>query len=247
MNKKAITVKNVTVRYKSMKSFKIKSILSLLTRKREIFTALQNISFNINKGEIIGVVGTNGSGKSTLLKTLAGVFNPDEGTINLHNNTVSLLSIGVGFQANLSGYENIFLAGLLLGYTEKQIKDKVDEIIEFSELGEFIYKPVRTYSSGMYSKLAFSVAVLLQADILLIDEVLSVGDIRFREKSFNKMKSIIMDKDKTVIIVSHSMEMLENLCDKAIWIEHGKMMEYGEAKKVIKDYCRFVRETASKT
>ncbi len=247
MNRKAITVKNVTVKYKSMKSFKIKSILSLITRKREIFTALHDISFNINKGEIIGVVGTNGSGKSTLLKTLAGVFNPDEGEINLHNNTVSLLSIGVGFQANLSGYENIFLAGLLLGYTEKEIKDKVDEIIEFSELGDFIYKPVRTYSSGMYSKLAFSVAVLLQADILLIDEVLSVGDIRFREKSFNKMKSIIMDKDKTVIIVSHSMEMLENLCDKAIWIEHGEMMEYGEAKKVIKDYCRFVRETASKT
>ena len=247
MSKKAITVKNVTVKYKSMKSFKIKSILSLLKRKREVFTALHDISFDINKGEIIGIVGTNGSGKSTLLKTLAGVFNPDTGIINLHNNTVSLLSIGVGFQANLSGYENIFLSGLLLGYTEKEIKDKVDEIIDFSELGDFIYKPVRTYSSGMYSKLAFSVAVLLQADILLIDEVLSVGDIRFREKSFNKMKSIIMDKDKTVIIVSHSMEMLENLCDKAIWIEHGEMMEYGDAKKVIKDYCRFVRETASKT
>lgn len=246
MRNVAITVKDVTVRYRSMKSFKIKSIFSLLKRKREIFTALQDISFEIETGEIIGIVGTNGSGKSTLLRTLAGVFNPDEGKIELHDKTIALLSIGVGFQGNLSGYENIFLSGLLLGYTEKEIQSKVKEIIEFSELGEFIYKPVRTYSSGMYSKLAFSVAVLLKSDILLIDEVLSVGDIQFREKSFNKMKEIISDKEKTVIIVSHSMDMVEKLCDKVIWINKGKIMEFGETKVVLRNYCKFVRETANK-
>ena len=156
-------------------------------------------------------------------------------------NRLSLLAIGIGFQANLSGLENIYLSGLLLGFTEKEIKERLPEIIEFSELGDFIYKPVQTYSSGMYSKLAFSITAILDTEIILIDEVLSVGDINFREKSYEKMKEIIEDQNKTVMIVSHSNASILELCDEVLWIHDGVVKEYGPARQVVEDYEGFMR------
>ncbi len=238
----AITVKNLDIMYKEVKSFSIKRGELKKISGAKVFHAVKNVSFDVKKGEIIGICGKNGSGKSTLLRAIAGIFSPDHGYINLHNNTVSLLSIGVGFQSSLSGYENIYLSGLLLGYSEEQIQDKIQDIIDFSELGDFIYKPVRSYSSGMYSKLAFSITAILETDIILIDEVLSVGDIHFQEKSYNKMKELISDDSRTVVIVSHSSNTLRNLCDRVIWINDGVLMDDGKPEKVIERYEKFMQE-----
>ena len=158
------------------------------------------------------------------------------------DNSISLLSIGVGFQKQLTGYENIYLSGMLLGYTKEEIDSKVKDIIEFSELGEFINRPVRSYSSGMYSKLAFSITAILETDIILIDEVLSVGDIHFKEKSYNKMKELISDSNRTVVIVSHSSKTIEELCDKVIWLHEGLIKEEGNPKKIMAKYEEFMRE-----
>ena len=184
----AISVKDLHIRYVTLKSFSIKkSLLKLKKAKREEFEAVRGVTFDIEKGKILGIIWKNGSGKSTLLRAIAGIFSADKGSIDLHGNSVSLLSIGVGFQNKLTGYENIFLSGMLLGFSEQEIKDKVDEIIEFSELKDFIHKPVSSYSSGMYSKLAFSITAILETDIMLIDLVLSVGDIHLKQKSNDKM------------------------------------------------------------
>jgi len=161
----SIVVQNLSVSYKSMKAFKIKTNLFKMWRKKDVFWALKDISFEIEKGSVVGIIGMNGSGKTTLLKTIAGIFSPDIGIVDIKQNSVALLSIGLGFNAELSGYENIILSGLLLGFTKEQINSKIKEIIDFSELGDFIYKPVKTYSSGMHSKLAFSITALLDTDI----------------------------------------------------------------------------------
>ena len=240
MSEYAIEVENLSVCYKGLKSYSIRK--NLLRRKHsenELFRALKNVSFKLEKGEILGIVGKNGSGKSTLLKAIAGIFNPDEGSIDLHNNTVSLLAIGVGFIKELSGRENILLSGMLLGFSEAEIRSRTDEIIEFSELGSFIDKPVRTYSSGMYSKLSFAITAILETDIILIDEVLSVGDTRFRKKSYAKMKELISQKDRTVVIVSHDSKTLLDLCDKLLWINDGELMQFGETKAVLSAYDSF--------
>ena len=237
----AITVKNLDIYYKEVKRFSIlrNGIGGFLNAAR--FHAVKNVSFEVPKGQIVGICGKNGSGKSTLLRAIAGIFSPDNGTIDLHDNSISLLSIGVGFQKKLSGYENIFLSGLLLGYSEEQIKEKLDEIIKFSELGDFINKPVNSYSSGMYSKLAFAITAILEADIMLIDEVLSVGDIHFREKSYNKMKELISDENRTVVIVSHSSNTLRTLCSRVIWINDGVMMADGDANEVVNKYEEYMK------
>ena len=237
----AITVKNLDIFYKEIKRFSIaKSGVNNLL-KAKTFHAVKNLSFEVPKGQIVGICGKNGSGKSTLLRAIAGIFSPDNGSIDLHGNSISLLSIGVGFQRKLSGYENIFLSGLLLGYSEEQIKARLKEIIEFSELGDFIYKPVNTYSSGMYSKLAFAITAILETDIMLIDEVLSVGDIRFREKSYNKMKELISDENRTVIIVSHSSHTLRSLCDRVIWINDGVLKGDGDSDQIVTKYEQFMK------
>ena len=241
MNEPAIEVKDVHVRYRSMKSFSLRKSLGQIRQRRDSYEALRGVSFTVPKGKIIGIIGKNGSGKSTLLKTIAGVFSPDEGTIDTFGNRLSLLAIGIGFQTTLSGYENIFLSGLLLGFTEKEIRARLPEIIEFSELGDFIYKPVQTYSSGMHSKLAFSITAFLDTEIILIDEVLSVGDMSFREKSYAKMKEIISHKDKTVMIVSHSNASILELCDDVLWIHEGLVKEYGPAAEVVENYEGFMR------
>ena len=241
MNEPAIEVKDVHVRYRSMKSFSLRKSLGQIRQRRDSYEALRGVSFTVPKGKIIGIIGKNGSGKSTLLKTIAGVFSPDEGTIDTFGNRLSLLAIGIGFQTMLSGYENIFLSGLLLGFTEKEIRARLPEIIEFSELGDFIYKPVQTYSSGMHSKLAFSITAFLDTEIILIDEVLSVGDMSFREKSYAKRKEIISHKDKTVMIVSHSNASILELCDDVLWIHDGLVKEYGPAAEVVENYEGFMR------
>lgn len=240
-NDVALTLTDVHISYKSIKKFKIKRIFSKdKIGQKEYFEAVKGISFKLNRGEILGIIGKNGSGKTTLLRAISGIFSADKGEINLHGNSVSLLSIGVGFQNNLSGYENIFLSGMLLGFREKEIKEKINEIIEFSELGDFIYKPVRTYSSGMYSKLAFSITSILETDIMLIDEILSVGDIAFKNKSFNKMKELISNKDRTVLIVSHNLDLLKELCDKVLWVDNGTEKMYGDTATVIGQYIKFM-------
>ena len=230
----AVTVKNLHISYRGLKKTSIRASWKKIGEKVEVFEALKGISFEIEEGKILGLIGKNGSGKSTMLRSIAGIFSPDKGTINLHGNTVSLLSIGVGFNRKLSGYENIYLSGMLLGFSEEQIKEK--EIIDFADIGEFIYKPVKTYSSGMYSKLAFAITAILETDIMLIDEVLSVGDAKFKEKSYNKMKELISAEKRTVIIVSHNMNTIKELCDEVLWINDGNMVEQGPPEVVIPKY-----------
>ena len=238
--KKAITVKNLHISYKEIKKISIRRILSKEKTKDEYFEALKGISFSLDEGKILGVIGKNGSGKSTLLRAIAGIFSPDKGRINLHGKSVSLLSIGVGFNNKLSGRENIYLSGMLLGFSEKEIKEKEKEIIEFANIGNFIDKPVKTYSSGMHSKLAFAITAILETDIMLIDEVLSVGDAKFKEKSYNKMKELISDEHRTVIIVSHSLSTLKELCDEIIWLHDGKIIKKGNPKEIIAEYEEFM-------
>lgn len=238
----AITVKDLHVYYRDMNRFSLKKGGLKSKGSGKLFKAVKGVSFEIPKGQILGICGKNGSGKSTLLRAISGIFSPDSGSISLHGNTISLLSIGVGFQKQLTGYENIYLSGLLLGYTKEQIEKKIDEIIDFSELGEFIYKPVRSYSSGMYSKLAFSITAILETDIMLIDEVLSVGDIHFKEKSYNKMKELISDSNRTVVIVSHSSKTIVDLCDKVIWLHEGLIKKEGDPETIMNEYEEFMRQ-----
>ena len=237
MSEYAIEVKDLCIHYKGLKSYSIKqNLLRGKKNKAEVFEAVKNVSFNVKKGEILGLIGKNGSGKSTMLRAIAGIFTPNSGSIDLHGNSVSLLAIGVGFQTELTGRENIMLSGMLLGFTEEQIKAKSQEIIEFSELGKFIDQPVRTYSSGMHSKRAFSITAILNTDIMLIDEVLSVGDARFKKKSYKKMKELITDENRTVVIVSHETKTIRELCHKVLWINDGEMIRYGYTEEVLTAY-----------
>ena len=237
----AIEVKDLKITYKCVKSLSMrKSLFHLRKSKLEVYEALRGISFEVKKGEIMGIVGKNGSGKSTLLRAIAGIFSADSGSIELESDSVSLLSIGVGFQKKLSGRENIILSGMLLGFSEQEVRDKMDEIIEFANLGKFIDMPVKTYSSGMYSKLAFSITAILETDIMLIDEVLSVGDARFKKKSYNKMKQLISDENRTVVMVSHDTKTLDGLCDEILWLHDGEIKMYGNTKEVLEKYEEFM-------
>lgn len=237
----AIEVKNLSISYRGLKSYSIKkNFLKRNKKGKDVFEAVKDVSFQLKKGEILGIVGKNGSGKSTMLRAIAGIFSPNSGTIDLHGNSVSLLAIGVGFQKELTGRENVILSGMLLGFTEKQILEKMDEIIEFSELKSFIDAPVRTYSSGMYSKLAFSITAILETDIILIDEVLSVGDMKFKKKSYQKMKELIMDQNRTVVIVSHDRKAVADLCGKVLWLHDGQLMRYGDTAEVLAEYEKFM-------
>ena len=237
----AIEGKDLTITYKCVKSLSMrKSLFHLRKSKLEVYEALRGISFEVKKGEIMGIVGKNGSGKSTLLRAIAGIFSADSGSIELESDSVSLLSIGVGFQKKLSGRENIILSGMLLGFSEQEVRDKMDEIIEFANLGKFIDMPVKTYSSGMYSKLAFSITAVLETDIMLIDEVLSVGDAKFKKKSYKKMQELIMDENRTVVIVSHSTETLEKLCTSLLWLHEGEIKMQGDTKTVLDAYNEFM-------
>ncbi len=237
----AITVKDLHVYYRDMNRFSLKKGGLKARGSGKIFKAIKGVSFEVPKGQILGICGKNGSGKSTMLRAISGIFSADSGSINLHGNSISLLSIGVGFQKQLTGYENIFLSGMLLGYSKEQIEEKVNDIIEFSELGDFVYRPVRSYSSGMYSKLAFSITAILETDIMLIDEVLSVGDIHFKEKSYNKMRELISNDERTVVIVSHNSKTIKELCDKVIWLHDGLIKDEGDPEIIMDKYEAFMR------
>lgn len=237
----AVEVQDLKLQYKCLRNVSVKKgLFSIKKNQTEVIEALKGISFHVRKGEILGVIGKNGSGKSTLVRVLAGIFEPDGGSVNMHGHTVSLMSIGVGFQKKLSGRENILLSGMLLGFQESEIRLKMDEIIAFSELGDFIDRPVKTYSSGMYSKLAFSITAILETEIMLIDEVLSVGDAKFKKKSLKKMKQLITDKDRTVIIVSHNNETLRELCDELLWLHEGEVKMQGDTDQVINAYMEYI-------
>lgn len=242
MEEIAIEVKNLSISYRSLKAYSIKKMLLRgKSNKNDTFQAVKDVSFSVPKGEIWGIIGKNGSGKSTMLKAIGGIFSPDKGTIDLKGHSVSLLAIGVGFKVNLTGRENIMLVGLLLGFSEKEIQEKIASIIEFSELGDFIDKPVRTYSSGMHSKLAFSITAILETDIMLVDEVLSVGDEHFKKKSMNKMRTLIGDANRTVLIVSHSIPTLKELCTKVVWMHDGEIKMIGEPCEVLDQYAEFMK------
>ena len=240
-NEMAIEVENLRIRYRCLHSVSLKkNIFHWKKRKKDVFEAVKGVTFSIKKGEIVGLIGKNGSGKSTTLRAIAGIFSPDEGSIKLNSDSVALLSIGVGFQKKLTGRENIMLSGMLLGYPGEKIEEKMDEIIEFSELGDFIDKPVKTYSSGMFSKLAFSITAVLEPDIMLVDEVLAVGDAKFKKKSFAKMKKLIADDNRTVLIVSHNTETLKKLCNRIIWLHEGEIKMIGEVDEVLTAYDEFM-------
>ncbi|MFM5882155.1 ABC transporter ATP-binding protein [Methanobrevibacter gottschalkii] len=205
--------------------------------KKVKFQALKNITFKIYKGEKVGIIGYNGAGKSTILNVITGIYPPTKGTVKTYGRISPLLSLGAGFDYNYSGRENILLNGAILGYDKKFLLGKFNEIIEFSELEEFIDLPIKNYSSGMLAKLGFSIATIVNPDILIIDEILGVGDVNFQRKSNDKIKSL-MDSGTTVILVSHSIPQIRELCDKAIWINKGEIKEIGEVNKVCDNYLK---------
>ncbi len=204
-------------------------------KKKEYFWALQDISFEIKKGEVVGLIGSNGAGKSTLLKIVSGVMKPTTGKVTVNGVISPMIELGAGFDSELTARENIFLNGAILGYSKQFIESKFDEIVEFSELKDFLDVPVKNFSSGMTAKLAFSIATVVNPEILIVDEILSVGDIKFQEKSKNKMLEMIKG-GTTVLYVSHSLNSIKELCDKVVWIEHGKMIKMGETKKICEEY-----------
>lgn len=240
-NDNAIVVKNVSKSFNIYldKSNTIKeSLLSFLKRNRkEKRIVLDNISLNIKKGEAVALIGVNGSGKSTLLKLMTRIIYPNTGKILTYGKLTSLLELGAGFHLDFSGRENIYFNASIFGLTKKEIDNRIQDIIEFSELEEHIDNPVRTYSSGMYMRLAFSVAINVDADILLIDEILAVGDQHFQEKCLNKLNEL-RNMGKTMVFVTHSMEQVQKLCNRAIWLCDGKLKKDGEVTEVINEYLK---------
>lgn len=239
-NKDAIIVENMT------KQFKVYSDKPMTLKERFVFwkknkvehrTVLKNINLKIEKGETVALIGTNGSGKSTLLKLMTKIIYPTKGKIITNGKLTSLLELGAGFHPDFTGRENIYFNASIFGLTAKEIDARVQDIIDFSELGEFIDTPVRTYSSGMYMRLAFSVAINVDAEILLIDEILAVGDQHFQEKCFSKLEEL-KKSDKTIVIVSHSLDAVKELCNRAIWIYDGEVKMDGKTDKVINAYLK---------
>ena len=205
--------------------------------KNDVLHILKDINLTIKKGESVALIGTNGSGKSTLLKLMTKIIYPNKGKITVNGKLTSLLELGAGFHPDFSGRENIYFNSAIFGLTKKEIDARLEEIIEFSELQEFIDNPVRTYSSGMYMRLAFSVAINVDADILLIDEILAVGDQHFQDKCFKKLEDL-RDSNKTIVIVTHSLDSVKKLCNRAIWIKDGIVEEDGDTKMVIEKYLK---------
>ncbi len=203
--------------------------------KYEEFWALKNVSFEVERGEVVGIIGHNGAGKSTLLKVISGILKPTGGSLEVHGNVVPMLELGSGFDHDLTGRENIFLNGSILGYSEKYLKEKYEQIVEFSELGKFIDVPIRNYSSGMLMRLAFSIATVVQPEILIVDEILAVGDAAFQEKSKTRMLEL-MGGGTTVLFVSHSLEQIREMCDRVIWLEHGQIKAIGATKEICDAY-----------
>ena len=240
MSKTMIEVSDVSMRFR-MNSDRIMSLKEFVTTalrgklRYQEFTALEHVSFAVKKGETLGLIGRNGAGKSTMLKVISGILKPTEGNVTCHGTVVPMLELGSGFDMDLTGTENIFLNGAILGYSEGFLKAKYDEIVEFSELGQFIEVPIRNYSSGMLARLAFSIATVVQPEILIVDEILAVGDAQFQEKSKRRMMEL-MGGGTTVLFVSHSIEQIREMCSKAVWLEKGKIRVVGDAKELCDAY-----------
>lgn len=244
MSENAIEVRNLKKIFKIYpdKSNSIKEkILFFKRNKYEVNQVLDGVSFDIKKGEAVGLIGKNGCGKSTTLKLLNRIMYPTSGTIRVNGRVSSLIELGAGFHPDMSGRENIYTNASIFGLTKKQIDEKLDDIIEFSELGEAVDNPVRTYSSGMYMRLAFSVAINVEADVLLIDEILAVGDVSFQKKCFEKLREIKYS-GTTIVIVSHSLQQIEQICDKSIWIEKGHIRQIGNPKEIHLKYLKEMEE-----
>lgn len=235
-----IQADNISICYK-MSYDRIQSIKEYVVQKLkgkiryEEFWALRGVSFEVKKGEVLGIIGHNGAGKSTLLKIIAGILKPTAGTVRVEGNVVPMLELGSGFDFDLTGRENIFLNGAILGYSEAFLKEKYQEIVDFSELGKFIEIPLRNYSSGMVMRLAFSIATVVVPDVLIVDEILAVGDADFQEKSRKKMMEL-MGGGTTVLFVSHSIDQIRQMCDRVLWLEHGEIKMLGETQSVCDEY-----------
>lgn len=241
----AISVQDVHVTYRVslQKVPTLKSAIVRLGRRersiREV-KALQGVSFDVPHGKVMGVIGANGAGKSTLMRAVAGILAPSQGRIEVTGRVSTLLALGVGFNASLSGRENVTLGGLAAGLSRAQIKEKYDEITAFAELEDFMDMPMRTYSSGMYSRLAFAVAVHMDPDILIIDEALSAGDAHFKKKAQEKMEELV-GKARTMLVVSHALGTIKELCDEAVWLHKGKLIRRGQPDEIIEAYTRFLQ------
>lgn len=243
MNKKIVSVEDVSLKFKiehnradTLKEFFVRCI------KRELgsedFWALRHVSFQVEKGDVLGIIGCNGAGKSTLLKVISGIMKPTFGRVIVNGNVAPMLELGSGFDHELTGRENIYLNGAILGYSKKFIDSRYREIWEFSELGDFIHAPIRTYSSGMLARLAFSIACMIEPEILIVDEILSVGDSNFQEKSRRKMMQL-MGGGTTVFFVSHDIQQIQEMCNKVVWMEHGEVQAVGRPEQVSEAYTKY--------
>jgi len=247
MNNTAVRVDHVT------KSFRMyyernQSLKSAIMRRRrsvhEDFVALDDVSFDVPTGSTFGLIGSNGSGKSTLLKCLANIYHPNQGSITHFGKIAAMLEVGSGFHHELSGRENVYLNGSILGMSRKEVERKFDEIVDFSGVEKFIDQPVKNYSSGMYVRLGFAIAINVEPDILVVDEVLAVGDQEFQDKCYQKFRDL-KAADRTVILVSHSMDVVKGMCDQAAWLNHGELMTVGDAEPTIKSYLDSLTHDAS--
>ena len=237
-----IKLENVSMRFNLgiERNYSIKeAFISIFDKKRRLkkteFWALSDVSFEVKKGEVIGLIGSNGAGKSTLLKVVSGVMKPTKGKVTVNGQISPMIELGAGFDSELTARENIYLNGAILGYSEEFLDKKFDEIVEFSELKDFLEVPIKNFSSGMVAKLAFSIATVVDPEILIVDEILSVGDIKFQEKSKNKMMEMIKG-GTTVLYVSHSLESIKELCNRVIWLEHGQMVDMGDTDTICEKY-----------
>lgn len=221
--------------YTTLKDLVVKGQLFKMRQGRQYIEALKNVTFSVPEGTVLGIIGPNGSGKSTLLKLLAGVYRPDSGKVSVKGRISALLSLGVGFHPDLTGRENIMIGGLSLGLSRKQVKQSFDEIVHFAELENFIDAPVRTYSSGMYARLAFSITVHVDPDVLLIDEVLAVGDASFVQKSRARMDKF-KEQGKTIVLVTHDLVVAKDWCHQVLWLEQGQMQGLGDPKEIVEYY-----------
>lgn len=239
---KIIEVNNVTMRFR-MAQDRISSIKEYFVQflrggvKYNEFTALHNVSFDVQRGEVVGLIGRNGAGKSTMLKIISGILKPTEGSVTVRGNVVPMLELGSGFDFDLTGRENIFLNGTILGYSESFLQNKYEEILAFSEIGQFINMPLRNYSSGMVARLAFAIATVVEPEVLIVDEVLSVGDAAFQEKSRARMMDL-MGGGTTVLFVSHGISQIKEMCNRVVWLDQGSVKMFGETQEVCDAYER---------
>lgn len=249
MTENAIELKDITKSYNmyAKPSDRFREALNPFKKKyHDVFNALKNVDIEIKKGEMIGFVGENGSGKSTMLKIITGVLTPTSGKIKIDGKISALLELGSGFNPEYSGYENIFLNGMVLGFSRNEIEEMVDDIIEFADIGEHIYQPVKTYSSGMFVRLAFAVAINVNPDILIVDEALAVGDLEFQLKCMEKFTEI-KNSGKTILFVSHDISSIRRFCDRCYWLKNGEVVEHGDTMEVTTNYENFLKKKSVKT